>query len=226
MSRMRRRDFITLLSGAGVAWPFSARAQQPAPRTIGYLSPRSRDFEEDVLLPAFRQGLSETGFLVGNNLRIEYRWAEGQYDRLPALAVDLVASSVELIVTTGGPQPFRAVRRLTNTIPLVFTSGSDPVGDGLVDRLDRPSGNATGVHAFVTSLSPKRLELLRELVPKARTIAFLVNSTSQVAEMQITQVQEAGRTFGQEIFILNASTDREIEPAFVALVQRGAGALR
>ena len=225
MSRMRRRDFITLLSGAAVAWPFSARPQQPAPRTIGYLSPRSRDFEEDVLLPAFRQGLSETGFLVGNNLRIEYRWAEGQYDRLPALAVDLVASSVELIVTTGGPQPFRAVRRLTNTIPLVFTSGSDPVGDGLVDRLDRPSGNATGVHAFVTSLSPKRLELLRELVPKARTIAFLVNPTSQVAEMQITQVQEAGRTFGQEIFILNASTDREIEPAFVALVQRGAGAL-
>jgi len=225
MSRMRRRDFITLLSGAAVAWPFSARPQQPAPRTIGYLSPRSRDFEEDVLLPAFRQGLSETGFLVGNNLRIEYRWAEGQYDRLPALAVDLVASSVELIVTTGGPQPFRAVRRLTNTIPLVFTSGSDPVGDGLVDRLDRPSGNATGVHAFVTSLSPKRLELLRELVPKARTIAFLVNPTSQSAEMQITQVQEAGRTFGQEIFILNASTDREIEPAFVALVQRGAGAL-
>ena len=225
MSRMRRRDFITLLSGAAVAWPFSARPQQPAPRTIGYLSPRSRDFEEDVLLPAFRQGLSETGFLVGNNLRIEYRWAEGQYDRLPALAVDLVASSVELIVTTGGPQPFRAVRRLTNTIPLVFTSGSDPVGDGLVDRLDRPSGNATGVHAFVTSLSPKRLELLRELVPKARTIAFLVNPTSQVAEMQMTQVQEAGRTFGQEIFILNASTDREIEPAFVALVQRGAGAL-
>src|SRR5215468_963363 len=225
MSGMRRRDFITLLSGAAVAWPFSARAQQPAPRTIGYLSPRSRDFEEDVLLPAFRQGLSETGFLVGNNLRIEYRWAEGQYDRLPALAVDLVASSVELIVTTGGPQPFRAVRRLTNTIPLVFTSGSDLVGDGLVDRLDRPSGNATGVHAFVTSLSPKRLELLRELVPKARTIAFLVNPTSQSAEMQITQVQEAGRTFGQEIFILNASTEREIEPAFVTLVQRGAGAL-
>src|SRR6516165_11522571 len=113
---MRRREFITLLGGSA-AWSLTARAQQPASRTIGYLSPRSRDFEEDVLLPAFRQGLSETGFLVGNNLRIEYRWAEGQYDRLPALAVDLVASSVELIVTTGGPQPFRAVRRLTNTIP-------------------------------------------------------------------------------------------------------------
>jgi putative ABC transport system substrate-binding protein len=225
MFGMKRREFITLVGGAAATWPLAARAQQPASRTIGYLSPRSRDFEENVLLPAFRQGLSETGFLVGNNLRIEYRWAEGQYDRLPALAADLVANSVELIVTTGGPQPFRAVRRLSNTIPLVFTSGSDPVVDGLVDRLDRPSGNVTGVHAFVTSLSPKRLELLRELVPKARTIAFLVNPTSQVAEMQITQVQEAGRTFGQEIFIVNASTDREIEPAFVALVQRGAGAL-
>jgi putative ABC transport system substrate-binding protein len=225
MVHATRRQLITLLGGTAAAWPLAARAQQPASRTIGYLSPRSRDFEENVLLPAFRQGLSETGFLVGNNLRIEYRWAEGQYDRLPALAADLVANSVELIVTTGGPQPFRAVRRLSNTIPLVFTSGSDPVGDGLVDRLDRPSGNATGVHAFVTSLSPKRLELLRELVPKARTIAFLVNPTSQVAEMQITQVQEAGRTFGQEIFIVNASTDREIESAFVALVQHGAGAL-
>ena len=118
---MRRREFITLLGGSA-AWSLTARAQQPASRTIGYLSPRSSDFEENVLLPAFRQGLSETGFLVGKNLRVEYRWAEGQYDRLPALAVDLVASSVELIVTTGGPQPFRAVRRLTNTIPLVFTS--------------------------------------------------------------------------------------------------------
>ena len=144
---MKRRDFIALLGGAA-AWPLTARAQQRAPRTIGYLSPRSRDFEEDVLLPAFRQGLSETGFLVGKNLRVEYRWAEGQYDRLPALAADLVANSVELIVTTGGPQPFRAVRRLTNTIPLVFTSGSDPVGDGLVDRLDRPGGNVTGRPCF------------------------------------------------------------------------------
>jgi putative ABC transport system substrate-binding protein len=219
-----RREFITLLGGVA-AWPITARAQQSGSRTIGYLSPRSSDFEENVLLPAFRQGLSETGFLVGKNLRIEYRWAEGQYDRLPALAADLVASSVELIVTTGGPQPFRAVRRLTNTVPLVFTSGSDPVRDGLVDRLDRPSGNVTGVHAFVTALGPKRLELLRELVPKARTIAFLANSTSQVAEMQITQVQEAGRALAQEIFILNASTEREIEPAFATLVQRGAGAL-
>src|SRR5215831_1450291 len=119
-AKMKRRDFITLLGGAA-AWPLAARAQQPASRTIGYLSPRSSDFEENVLLPAFRQGLSETGFLVGKNLRIEYRFAEGRYERLLALAADLVASSVELIVTTGGPQPFRAVRRLSNTMPLVFT---------------------------------------------------------------------------------------------------------
>src|SRR5262245_41592396 len=150
-----RRELLVALGGAAAAWPLAARAQQAASRTIGYLSPRSSDFEENVLLPAFRQGLSETGLLGGKNLRVEYRWAEGQYDRLPALAADLVASSVELIVTTGGPQPFRAVRRLTNTIPLVFTSGSDPVGDGLVDRLDRPSGNATGVHAVCDVARPE-----------------------------------------------------------------------
>jgi hypothetical protein len=160
----KRREFITLLGGAA-AWPLAVRAQQPASRTIGYLSPRSASFEEDVLQPAFRQGLSETGYLVGKNLTIEYRWADGNYDRLPALAADLISSNVEVIVTTGGPQPFRAARALTKTIPVVFTSGSDPVADGLVDRLDRPGGNATGVHAFVTSLSPKRLEILRELVP-------------------------------------------------------------
>jgi putative tryptophan/tyrosine transport system substrate-binding protein len=175
---VKRREFITLLGGA-VAWPLAVRAQQPASRTIGYLSPRSAGFEEDVLQPAFRQGLSETGYLVGKNLTIEYRWADGNYDRLPALAADLISSNVEVIVTTGGPQPFRAARALTKTIPVVFTSGSDPVADGLVDRLDRPGGNATGVHAFVTSLSPKRLEILRELVPKAHAIAFLLNPSSQ-----------------------------------------------
>jgi putative tryptophan/tyrosine transport system substrate-binding protein len=221
---MKRREFITLLGGAA-AWPLAARAQQPASRTIGYLSPRSAGFEEDVLQPAFRQGLSETGYLVGKNLTIEYRWADGNYDRLPALAADLISSNVEVIVTTGGPQPFRAARALTKTIPVVFTSGSDPVADGLVDRLDRPGGNATGVHAFVTSLSPKRLEILRELVPKAHSIAFLLNPSSQLADMQMVQVQEAARALRQEIVILNASTESEIEAAFATLVQRGAGAL-
>jgi len=219
---VKRRDFITLLGGAAAS-PLVARAQQPRMRRIGYLSPRSAGFEEDVLQPAFRQGLSETGYLVGKNLTIEYRWADGNYDRLPALAADLIGSNVEVIVTTGGPQPFRAARALTKTIPVVFTSGSDPVADGLVDRLDRPGGNATGVHAFVTSLSPKRLEILRELVPKAHSIAFLLSS--QLADMQMVQVQEAARALRQEIVMLNASTESEIEAAFATLVQRGAGAL-
>ena len=222
---MKRRQFITLLGGLA-AWPLAARAQQPERmRRIGYLSPRSSGFEEDVLLPAFRQGLSETGYLVGKNLTIEYRWAEGDYDRLPVLAADLISSNVEVIATTGGPQPFRATRALTKTIPIVFTSGSDPVADGLVDRLDRPGSNATGVHVFVTSLSPKRLEILRELVPIAQVIAFLLNPSSQVADMQMVQVQEAARALGQEIVILNASTESAIEAAFATLVQRGAGAL-
>jgi putative ABC transport system substrate-binding protein len=212
-----RREFITLLGGAAAAWPVAARAQQAALRTIGYLSPRSPGFEEDVLLPAFRQGLSETGYLVGKNLTIEYRWAEDNFDRLPALAADLIHNNVEVIVTTGGPQPFRATRALTKTIPVVFTSGSDPVADGLVDRLDKPGGNATGVHAFVTSLGPKRLEILRELVPEAHTIAFLLNQGSQVADMQMVQVQEAARALRQEIIMLNASTESEIEAAFAAL---------
>src|SRR5262245_17000102 len=223
---LKRREFIALLGGAAAAWPVAARAQQPASRTIGYLSPRSPGFsEEDVLLPAFRQGLSETGYLVGKNLTIEYRWAEGNNNRLPALAADLISTNVEVIVTTGGPQPFRAARSLTKTIPIVFTSGSDPVADGLVDRLDRPGGNATGVHAFVTSLGPKRLEILRELVPQAHAIAFLLNPSSQVADMQMVQVQEAARALRQEIVILNASTESEIEAAFATLVQRGADAL-
>jgi putative tryptophan/tyrosine transport system substrate-binding protein len=226
MLDMKRREFITLLGGGAAAWPLAAHAQQPERmRRIGYLSPRSAGFEEDVLQPAFRQGLSETGYLVGKNLTIECRWADGNYDRLPALAADLISSNVEVIVTTGGPQPFRAARALTKTIPVVFTSGSDPVADGLVDRLDRPGGNATGVHAFVTSLSPKRLEILRELVPKAHSIAFLLNPSSQLADMQMVQVQEAARALRQEIVILNASTESEIEAAFATLVQRGAGAL-
>src|SRR5262249_57534313 len=150
---LKRREFIALLGGAAAAWPVAARAQQPASRTIGYLSRRSPGFsEEDVLLPAFRQGLSETGYLVGKNLTIEYRWADGNYDRLPALAADLISSNVEVIVTTGGPQPFRAARALTKTIPVVFTSGSDPVANVLVDRLDRPGGNATCVPSFFTPL--------------------------------------------------------------------------
>jgi len=218
---IRRRDFITLFGGAS-AWPLAARAQQQARRTIGWLSARS--ISSDILT-GFRQGLSETGYVEGKNLTIDYRWAEGQYDRLQALAADLVRSQVAVIVTAGGPQVARAAQAATSTIPIVFQSGSDPVQDGLVKSLNRPGGNTTGVHVFTTSLGPKRLGLLRELVPKANVIAFLVNPSSQIAEMQITEVQEAARSVGQGMFILNARTESEIDLAFDTLVRRGAGAL-
>jgi putative ABC transport system substrate-binding protein len=219
---MKRREFITLLGGAAAAWPFAVRAQQPAGRTIGWLSARSISSDN---LTGFRQGLSETGYVEGKNLTIDYRWAEGQYDRLQALAADLVRSQVAVIVTAGGPQVARAAQAATSTIPIVFQSGSDPVQDGLVKSFNRPSGNTTGVQVFTTSLGPKRLGLLRELIPKASVIAFLVNPSSQIAEMQITEVQEAARSVGQGMFILNASTESEIDLAFETLVQRGASAL-
>jgi putative ABC transport system substrate-binding protein len=218
---MRRREFILAVGGA-TAWPLTARAQQAAGRTIGWLSPRSRASDN---LTGFRQGLSETGYVEGKNLTIDYRWAEGEYDRLQALAADLVRREVAVIATTGGPQVARAAQAATSTIPIVFTSGSDPVQDGLVKSFNRPGGNTTGVHVFTTSLGPKRLELLRELIPKVGVIAFLVNPSSQISEMQIIQVQEAARSVGQEILILNASTESEIDLAFETLVQRAAIAL-
>jgi len=169
--------------------------------------------------------LSETGYVEHKNLTIDYRWAEGQYERLQALATDLVRRQVAIIVTTGGPQTARAALAATKTIPIVFQSGSDPVRDGLVKSLNRPGANATGVYVFTTSLGPKRLELLLELVPETRVIAFLVNPRSQIAEMQVKEVQETARGIGQEVFILSANTDSEIDHAFATLARRGAGAL-
>ena len=221
---MRRREVITLLGGAAAAWPLGAQGQQPSVQTIGYLSARAADVEEEFLT-AFRQGLSETGHVEGRNLVIEYRWAEGRYDRLSTLAADLVRRQVSVIATTGGVQPTRAALAATSTIPIVFTSGTDPVKEGLVKSLNRPGGNATGSHVFTTSLGPKRLELLRELVPRTDTIGFLVNPSSEIAEIQVKEIIEAARTFGQRVHVLNASTADEIEKAFVGLVQRGGGAL-
>jgi putative tryptophan/tyrosine transport system substrate-binding protein len=221
---MKRRAFLSLLGCTAVARPSAASAQEPAMRIIGYLSPRSVEVETEFLT-AFRRGLSETGHVEGKNLTIEYRWADGRYDQLPALAAELVRRQASVIVTTGGPEPARAARAATSTIPIVFISGSDPVADGLVKSFNRPGGNATGVHVFTTSLGPKRLELLRELVPKAEAIAFLVNPSSPIAEMQVTEVVAAGRSIGLQIQVLNASTAAEIVPAFASLVQRGAGAL-
>jgi putative ABC transport system substrate-binding protein len=223
---MRRRDFIALLGGTAVAHPVVASAQQPAVRTIGWLSPTSLETESDRSnVSAFRQGLSETGYVEGKNLTIEFRWAKGRYDQLPALAADLVRSQASVIVTTGGPQSAQAAQAATPTIPIVFVSGSDPVHDGLVKSFNRPGGNATGFHVFTTSLGPKRLDLLCELIPRARVIAFLVNPSSQIREMQVKQVEDAARAIGRNIIVLNASNDSEIDMAFATLVQRGADAL-
>jgi len=221
---MRRRDFITLLGGAAATWPLAAHGQQVTMRTLGYLSPRSSEVEIEIVR-ALQQGLRETGYAEGRNITVQYRWAEGRYDRLPALANELVDRRAAVIVTTGGGQPARAVLAATSTIPLVFASGSDPVAEGLVKRFDRPDSNATGVHAFTASLGPKRLQLLRELVPNARTIAFLVNPSSQIAEVQMTQMRDTAHSIGQAIVILNASNENEIDLAFATLVQSGAGAL-
>jgi ABC-type uncharacterized transport system substrate-binding protein len=220
---MKRREFITLLGGVA-AWPLGVRAQQAAISTIGYLSPRTAEVETQGL-SVFRRGLSETGHIEGRNLTVEYRWADGRHDKLPALAAELVRRQVSVIITTGGPQPARAAQAATSKIPIVFTSGSDPVAEGLVKSLNRPGGNSTGVHVFTSSLGPKRLEILRELIPKAEAIAFLVNPRNQLAETQVMEVVAAGLKIGLQVQVLNASTPAEIQQAFASLVEGGASAL-
>src|SRR5437879_2254052 len=172
---MRRRDFIILLAGAMGGWPSALRAQQKAMPVIGYLSSTSLGPSSAPFMAAFRQGLSEIGYVEGQNLAIEYRWTEGSYDRLPALAADLVGRKVDLIVAGGGALPALAAKNATSTIPIVFVSAGDPVATGLVASLARPGGNLTGVSFLVVELMPKRLELLSELVPQTRVIALLVN---------------------------------------------------
>jgi putative ABC transport system substrate-binding protein len=223
---MRRRQFIALFGGAAVAWPATVLAQRSASKTIGWLSPRTADAErEKGNLAAFRAGLGQTGYVEGGNLQIEYRWADGQYERLPALAADLARINVALFFAIGGPQPARAAIAASGTIPVVFNSGSDPVKDGLVSSLNKPGGRVTGAVVFTTSLGPKRLELLRELVPAAQLVAFLVNPRSDIADMQVKEVVRAAEAVGQKLIILNAGTDREIEDAFQNLRPRGVDAV-
>jgi len=221
---MRRRSFVTLLGAAAGAWPLVARAQQKAMPVIGFLSSRSPG-EAAPLVAEFHQGLSETGYVEGQNLAIEYRWAEGSYDHLPALAADLVRRKVDLIATTGGPPSALAAKSATSTIPIVFTVGTDPVADGLVVNLAPPDGNVTGVTFMNVELHPKRLELLSELVPQARVIALLVNPNNTNAEPTMRDVQEAAHAKGVQLPILKASSESEIDTAFATLVQLHAGAL-
>ena len=204
---MRRREFIRLLGGAA-AWPLAARAQQPSMPVIGFLNSGSPETSAHYVV-AFRRGLNETGYIDGQNVAIEYRWAQGRNDQLRALADDLV-----VLVAVGGSVTSQAARAATATIPIVFAGGGDPVALGLVSSLSRPEGNATGAVLMATEVGPKRLELLRELVPKATTIAALVNPSSPNAEFEIRNAQSAGRVFGARIYILNASTEHDIEVAF------------
>src|SRR5260370_2033224 len=220
---MRRRKLILGLGGAAIAWPLAARAQQQSMPVIGFLSTGSPG-PSAPLLAGFRQGLSETGYVEGQNLAIEYRWAEGNYNRLPAMAADLVGRKVDLIAAmAGNPSPL-AAKSATSTIPIVF-SASDAVGVGLVASLARPGGNATGIDIMASVLMPKRLELLPELVPQARVIALLVNPNNPLAERQTREVQEAPGAKGVQLLTLKASTENEIDAAFAYLVQQHTGAL-
>ena len=223
MFDMRRREFVTLLGGAAAAWPLAARAQQPAMPVIGYLDPTSPDtFAER--LRAFRQGLKETGHVEGENVAIEYRWAEGHFDRLPELAADLVRRRVTVIAALASAA--FAATAATTTIPIVFMVPEDPVARGLVASLARPGGNLTGINFLTGELAAKRLELLRELVPAATRAAILVNPANAFAtEAQLSDVQSAARAMGLQIKILRASTSREIDAAFAPFVSERPDAL-
>ena len=218
-----RREFMTLLGGAAAAWPLAARAQQPAMPVIGFLRDSSLA-EAAHRVTAFRQGLKEVGFVEGQNVAIEYRFAENQRDRLPALAAELIRRPVVVIV--GNTPSALAAKALTTTVPIVVTTGSDPVRDGLVASLNRPGGNVTGVSFLATMMGSKRLDLLRQLVPTATTIAYLVNPNSPNTEADRREVQAAAQALGQQLLVIDVSSERDIETAFATLVQRGAGALQ
>ena len=220
---MRRREFITLLGGATVAWPLKVRAQQTAMPVIGYLGAESpAAFASRVR--AFRQGLGETGYVEGRNVAIEFRWAEGQHDRLPALAADLVGRRVAVIVAPGGAPAALAAKSATATIPIVFEMGADPIAIGLVASLSRPGGNLTGVTSLSVEVTPKRLEFLHEVLPAARVFAVLINPTSPTADSQSSNLQTLARDRGLQLHILQARSERDFDTVFATLPQlRAAG---
>jgi putative tryptophan/tyrosine transport system substrate-binding protein len=219
---LRRREFISAL-GTAAAWPLAGRAQQGAMPVTGFLNAASPGpLRQQVA--AFHEGLKESGYVEGQNVAVEYRWAEGQYDRLPALAADLVRRQVSVIVSGGGPVVL-AAKAATTTIPIVFTAGADPVGLGLVASLRRPGGNITGVYHFASGLEAKRLDLLHEIVPKVTTIAVLVNPNYSDAENQLRDVQEAAARLGVQLVVVRANAENDFDAEFSTVVQQRSGAL-
>jgi putative ABC transport system substrate-binding protein len=222
-AKMKRRNFITLLSGAA-AWPLAARAQQPAMPVIGFLSSLSAN-DAPRITAAFHQGLNEAGYVDRRNVALEYRWAEGQYERLPAMAAELVRRQVAAIAAISGTPAGMAAKSATTSIPIVFAIGGDPVAPGLVTSLNRPDGNVTGVTFFTSPLAAKRLGLLRELVPKATSFAVLTHPDNPPSKLEGIEVSASVKAFGQEASVLNATTEAHIDDAFAAIVQQRIGAL-
>jgi putative tryptophan/tyrosine transport system substrate-binding protein len=221
---MKRRQFISLLGGVATAWPFVSRAQQRAMSIIGFVSSRSSG-ESAVQVAAFREGLSEKGFVEGNNLAIAFRWAEGHYDRLSALSSELVHQGVAVLVAVGGPPSALAAKAATVTTPIIFILASDPIKLGLVASLNHPGSNATGVALFAVAVEPKKLEILHELVPKTTQIGVLVNPRNPNAQTITTELQTASGALGLQIHTVNAATIAELGAAFATLVQQDVGAL-
>jgi putative tryptophan/tyrosine transport system substrate-binding protein len=214
---MQRREFITLLGGA-TAWPFAARAQQSPMPVIGLLGSTSPNLLGNLLI-AFRSGLMDTGYVEGRSVSVEYRWAEGQYERLPKLAADLVGRQVAVIVTWGPPAAL-AAKAATSTIPKVFTSGGDVIKSGLVASLNRPGGNATGVNLFTQAVESKKLDMLSKLIPSATSVTFLLNPKNPAAEGKTKEMEEAARAIGRQLKVLTASNSREIDGAFETLAHQ------
>src|SRR5262245_16332918 len=221
---MRRRDFISILASAAAIWPLAARAQQPAMPVIGFMSSRAPE-DSEHLVAAFRRGLREGGFVEGQNVAIEFRWARGEYDRLPAMAADLVSRGVSVLRTAGGDPAALAAKRVTSTIPIVFGLGGNPVSAGLVQSFNRPGGNATGVTLLTTLMEPKRLGLLREVVPGVPLVGVLLNPKFPTAARQLREIEDAARKIDQRIVVANASDDAELESAFSSLTAARVAAL-
>ncbi len=221
---MKRREFITLVGGSAVGWPLTAYAQQPAMPVIGFMSSRSpTDFSH--LLQSFRRGLGETGYVESRNVTIEYRWAEGRYERLPAVAAELVSRQVAVIASFGGSAAARAAKAATATIPIVISIGEDPAEARFVQNLNRPEGNITGVMLFTSVLGSKRLGLLRELAPNAGAIGVLVNLTTTSGQTQTRDVEQAARELGQRLVVLDARTDDDLDKSFATFAREQIGAL-